>query len=128
MRGCWTIEKKLNSILKAQELWLNNDPDGVRANPSLTDLAGVNLEGANLTKADLEGADLTQAAAVNVVTLDAPSKELLSMLSTKGITTAEEIEAAVNKIVAAIPSSLHSKYPENKYAAEQFFNTYYGCY
>ena len=45
-----TIEK-LQEILAAHKLWLNNDDGGIRA-----DLSGANLSGADLSKANLSGA------------------------------------------------------------------------
>ncbi len=58
--------KKLEKILEKHVKWLNNEPDGGRANLSGADLSGTNLicahlSGANLGGADLIGADLNGA-------------------------------------------------------------------
>ena len=44
-------QKKLDEILEKHQKWLDNEPDGERAN----------LQGANLQEADLQGADLQRA-------------------------------------------------------------------
>ena len=46
-------QKKLDEILKKHQKWLDNDPDGGRA-----DLQGADLQEANLQRADLQGANL----------------------------------------------------------------------
>ena len=48
--------EKLQEILRKHALWLNDEPDGERA-----DLSGVNLCRANLYRADLRGTDLRMA-------------------------------------------------------------------
>ena len=52
---------RLNEILKAHKLWLNDETGGVRANLSDADLSGANLRGADLSGADLSGANLSGA-------------------------------------------------------------------
>lgn len=56
----------LNKILDLHKKWLDNNPDGVRADLSRADLggadlSGANLSGANLRWANLSGADLREA-------------------------------------------------------------------
>ena len=61
-------QKKLDEILKKHQKWLDNDPDGERADLREADLQRAdlqranlrwaNLQGANLRWADLQGADL----------------------------------------------------------------------
>ena len=48
--------KKLQEVLRLHKLWLNDDPEGVRA-----DLRRADLQGADLWKANLWGADLREA-------------------------------------------------------------------
>lgn len=48
--------EKLHKILEQHKKWLNNDPNGVRA-----DLSYTNLQGANLNFVDLQKANLTHA-------------------------------------------------------------------
>ena len=55
-----TLEK-LNEILVAHKLWLNDDDGGSRANLSRANLSGADLSGANLSGADLSRADLSRA-------------------------------------------------------------------
>ena len=47
---------KLQEILENHQMWLNNEPGGVRA-----DLNGANLNGANLSRVDLRGVNLSGA-------------------------------------------------------------------
>ena len=54
-------QKELNKILILHKKWLENDPDGIRANLTDADLTRANLTDANLTDADLTRADLTRA-------------------------------------------------------------------
>ena len=51
-------QKKLDEILKKHQKWLDNDPDGGRANLQEADLQGADLQEANLQGADLQGANL----------------------------------------------------------------------
>ena len=51
----------LKEILRKHTLWLNNDPEGEKADLTGADLYKANLYGADLSKADLTGADLTGA-------------------------------------------------------------------
>ena len=51
----------LKEILRKHALWLNNDPEGEKANLSEADLKGANLYRANLRWANLKGADLRGA-------------------------------------------------------------------
>ena len=51
----------IKEILKKHSLWLENHPEGVRANLKGADLSGANLRGANLSGADFKGADLKGA-------------------------------------------------------------------
>ena len=53
--------EKLQEILEKHKRWLNNEPDGERANLRRADLSGADLIGANLSGADLSGADLIGA-------------------------------------------------------------------
>ena len=46
-------KEQLNEVLEKHKKWLNDEPDGERA-----DLRGANLWGANLWRADLRGANL----------------------------------------------------------------------
>ena len=52
---------ELRTILEKHARWLNDDPDGERANLSGANLSGANLTWANLSGADLTGADLSRA-------------------------------------------------------------------
>ena len=54
-------EAELNEILRKHDLWLKNDPAGVRANLWNADLRGADLRNAKLESADLRGADLRGA-------------------------------------------------------------------
>ena len=54
-------KEELALILDKHKKWLNDDPDGKRANLSAADLRGANLSGADLRRADLIGADLSSA-------------------------------------------------------------------
>lgn len=49
-------QTKINEILELHKKWLNNEPDGVRA-----DLSDANLRSADLRSADLSCADLSDA-------------------------------------------------------------------
>ena len=51
----------LNKILDLHKKWLDNNPDGVRADLRGADLRGANLRGANLSGANLSGANLRWA-------------------------------------------------------------------
>lgn len=52
---------ELNEILRKHALWLNNDPNGSRANLRRADLRGADLRGAYLREADLRGANLSRS-------------------------------------------------------------------
>ena len=52
---------KLKEILDKHQKWLNNEPDGERANLRGADLSYANLYGANLSYANLYGANLRGA-------------------------------------------------------------------
>lgn len=54
-------KEELETILRNHKLWLEEDPDGVRAYLTDTDLRGANLRGADLRDADLRWSDLTGA-------------------------------------------------------------------
>ena len=59
-------KEELEVFLRKHKLWLEDDPEGERANLSGAnlsgaDLSGANLSGANLRDADLRGADLRGA-------------------------------------------------------------------
>ena len=58
-------QKKLDESLKKHQKWLDNDPDGGRADLQEANLQEANLQGANLRGADLRGADLTGANLFN---------------------------------------------------------------
>ena len=51
----------LKEILRKHVLWLNDDPEGERADLRWADLSKADLRWANLSKADLSGADLSGA-------------------------------------------------------------------
>jgi hypothetical protein len=51
--------QELDKILELHKKWLNNKPEGIRANLSGANLSGANLSGANLFRADLSGANLS---------------------------------------------------------------------
>ena len=51
----------LKGILRKHALWLNNDPEGERADLRGADLRWADLRGADLRGADLRGADLYRA-------------------------------------------------------------------
>ena len=51
----------LKEILRKHALWLNNDPEGEKADLSGADLTGADLRGVYLYKADLSGAGLRWA-------------------------------------------------------------------
>ena len=51
----------LKEILRKHALWLNNDPEGEKADLSGADLSGADLRGVYLYKADLSGAGLRWA-------------------------------------------------------------------
>ena len=52
----------LKEILRKHALWLNNDPEGKKADLRWADLRGANLRGADLRWADLKGANLSKAS------------------------------------------------------------------
>ena len=52
---------ELNDILSKHELWLEDDPSGVRADLSYANLRGANLSDTNLRDADLSDANLSDA-------------------------------------------------------------------
>ena len=52
-------DKELKEILRSHELYLNDDPKGIRADLSNTDLSSAYLTNANLSGANLSGADLS---------------------------------------------------------------------
>ena len=59
-------KEEFSEILKKHEMWLQNDPNGKRANLSRADLSeailsGANLSRANLSEAILSGANLSRA-------------------------------------------------------------------
>jgi hypothetical protein len=51
-------KEELKEILDSHKKWLNNEPDGKRADLRFADLSGADLSGANLSGADLRGAGL----------------------------------------------------------------------
>lgn len=51
-------QKQLQNVLKLHQKWINNEPDGKRANLWGADLREANLWGANLWEADLREANL----------------------------------------------------------------------
>ena len=51
-------QKKLDEILKKHQKWLDNDPDGERANLRWADLQEANLQRADLQGVNLQGANL----------------------------------------------------------------------
>ena len=53
--------EKLQEILEKHKLWLNDEPDGERADLREADLREANLSGADLSGANLSGADLSGA-------------------------------------------------------------------
>ena len=54
-------QKKLDEILKKHQKWLDNDPDGRRADLRWANLQRADLQRANLRWADLQGANLQRA-------------------------------------------------------------------
>ena len=52
---------QLQRILELHQKWLDNNPDGVRADLSEADLRGADLSGADLREADLSEANLRRA-------------------------------------------------------------------
>ena len=54
-------KEELNEIRKKHILWLNNDPEGERANLYGADLSRADLSRADLSRADLRGADLSRS-------------------------------------------------------------------
>lgn len=54
-------KEQLNEILERHKKWLNDEPDGKRADLQVADLRGANLWGADLQVADLWGANLRGA-------------------------------------------------------------------
>ena len=54
------VKEELSEILRKHALWLNNDPEGERANLREADLYGADLREANLTGANLYGANLRE--------------------------------------------------------------------
>ncbi len=52
---------ELQEALRLHRLWLQDDPEGVRADLSVANLSGADLSGAVLSKANLSGADLSWA-------------------------------------------------------------------
>ena len=55
------VQKELDKILELHKKWLNDEPDGVRADLAFADLTGADLARADLARADLAFADLTSA-------------------------------------------------------------------
>ena len=53
--------EKLQEILRKHKLWLEDDPDGERADLSEANMRGADLSGADLRWADLRWADLSKA-------------------------------------------------------------------
>ncbi len=53
--------RRLLAVLSRHHLWLQGDPQGVRATLNGQDLRGVSLKGADLHHVDLAGADLSGA-------------------------------------------------------------------
>jgi uncharacterized protein YjbI with pentapeptide repeats len=53
--------RELQEVLRLHELWLQDDPEGVRADLRGADLPGADLSWANLREADLGGANLRGA-------------------------------------------------------------------
>ena len=51
-------KEELALILDKHKKWLNDDPDGERANLRGADLSGANLRGANMSGADLRRANI----------------------------------------------------------------------
>lgn len=51
-------KEELAEILIKHEMWLQNDPNGKRANLSGANLSGADLSRANLSRANLLGADI----------------------------------------------------------------------
>jgi hypothetical protein len=54
-------QEELTKILDLHKLWLDNDPNGFRADLTSANLTSANLTSANLTSANLSYADLTNA-------------------------------------------------------------------
>jgi hypothetical protein len=53
--------EQLQKIIADHKKWLNDEPDGSRANLSGANLSGADLSGADLSRADLSRADLSRA-------------------------------------------------------------------
>ena len=51
-------KEELKEILDSHKKWLNNEPDGKKANLSFANLSFANLRGADLSFADLSNANL----------------------------------------------------------------------
>ena len=58
-------QEELTEILRLHKLWLEDNPDGVRAELVGADLSGADLRKADLRMADLWMADLTGAVFYN---------------------------------------------------------------
>ena len=54
-------KEELALILDKHKKWLNDDPDGKRADLRRADLSGANLSGANMRGANLSGANMRGA-------------------------------------------------------------------
>jgi hypothetical protein len=54
-------KEELKEILDSHKKWLNNEPDGKKADLSFANLSGADLRYANLRYANLRGADLSYA-------------------------------------------------------------------
>ena len=65
-------KEELALILDKHKKWLNDDPDGKRADLSYADLSGANLRGANL-----RGASLSDANPVSYTHLTLPTKRIV---------------------------------------------------
>lgn len=76
---------ELNKILDLHKKWLNNEPDGVRADLNETNLRGADLRGAKLREANLRGASLWEAKNVRLYPMRAPKK--VSSLHLKSVMT-----------------------------------------
>ena len=54
-------QEQINETLRLHQLWLNNDPEGVKADLRGADLRGADLRSANLRYANFNDADLRDA-------------------------------------------------------------------
>jgi uncharacterized protein YjbI with pentapeptide repeats len=90
---------ELQEALRLHRLWLQDDPEGVRADLSGANLSGADLSGAVLSKANLSGADLSWA------NLSGANLSGANLSEAKGLPIAADAPARLQAVAAQVLSN-----------------------